>query len=88
MNRPDILFLSGFLSAILIVIAIIYGVLVQHDMLLLSWNLLLAFSINFFQTYYFLYKFCFHKSIFSFYRRILPAIVFQGIIILFFSQLA
>jgi len=88
MNRTDVLFISGFLSAILMITAIVNGVIIHHDMILLSWNLLLAFSLNFFQTYYLLYKFCFHKSVFSFYRRILPAMVFQGIIILFFSQLA
>ncbi|MEB3122932.1 MAG: oligosaccharide flippase family protein [Snowella sp.] len=88
MNRTDILFISGFLSAIIMITAIVNGIIIQRNMILLSWNLLLAFSINFFQTYYFLYKFCFHKSVFSLYRRILPAMIFQGIIILFFSQLA
>jgi PST family polysaccharide transporter len=74
MNRPDFLFLSGFLSAILMVIAIIYGVIIQHDMVLLSWNLLLACSLSFFQSYYFLYKFCFQKNVVFFFRKMtIPA---------------
>jgi PST family polysaccharide transporter len=66
MNRLGMPFVSGFLSAILMVIAIIYGVLVQHDIVLLSWDLLLTFSLNFFQAYYFLYKYCFQKSVIFF----------------------
>lgn len=81
MNRPDILFLSGLLSAIFMVIAIIYGVIIQHNMILLSWNLLLAFSINFFQAYYFLYKYCFQKNVIFFFRKMIIPIVLQCVVI-------
>lgn len=84
MNRTDILFISGFLSAILMVSAILYGVLIQGDMIMLSWNLLIAFSLNFFQAYYFMYKYCFNQNILSFYRKLfLPIIIQIGIITLF-----
>ncbi len=77
MNRPDILFLSGFLSAILMVIAIVYGIIVQRDMILLSWNLLLVFSLSFFQAYYFLYKYCFQKNVITFLQKIAVPIFLQ-----------
>ena len=84
MNRPDILFVSGFLSAILMVIGIIYGVIIQKDMILLSWNLLLAFTLNFFQAYYFLYKYCFQKNVIFFFRKMIIPIFIQGIICIIF----
>jgi PST family polysaccharide transporter len=84
MNRTDILFISGFLSTILMVSAILYGVLIQGNMIMLSWNLLIAFAINFFQAYYFMYKYCFNQNILSFYRKLFLPILTQIVVITFF----
>ena len=72
MNRADLLFLSGFLSAIVIVSAIIWGIS-QRDLITLSWALVAAFHINFFQAYYIMYSRIFHKSSFGFFIRMTPA---------------
>lgn len=84
MNRTDILFVSGFLSAILMVSAILYGVLIQGDMVMLSWDLLIAFSMNFGQTYYFMYRYCFQQNVLSFFRKLFLPIFTQITVILSF----
>jgi teichuronic acid exporter len=53
-NRTDLMFLSGFLSAILTVGGIIYGVFIGKSLVSVSYGLIIAFSINFFQGLYLL----------------------------------
>jgi PST family polysaccharide transporter len=71
MNRADLLFLSGFLSTIVMVSAIVWGVY-QRDMIALSWALVAAFHINFIQAYYIMYSRVFGKNVFSFLVRMTP----------------
>jgi O-antigen/teichoic acid export membrane protein len=57
MNRADLLFLSGVLSVVVVVMvaAIIVGI-VARDVELLCWCLVGALHVNFLQAYYYLYR--------------------------------
>jgi O-antigen/teichoic acid export membrane protein len=80
MNRADLLFLSGTLSALIMVTAIIAGI-VQRNVILLCWYLVTAFHINFFQVYYCMYRKVFGAALRGFLIRMLPAgIVVCGMI--------
>lgn len=72
MKRADLLFKSGCLSAIVVVTAIILGV-IQNDIEKICWHLVIAFHINFFQAYYYMYVKVFNVSILSFLLKMLPA---------------
>lgn len=72
MNRPNLLFLSGFLSAIVMVSAIVYGIL-QKDMIAIAWALVAAFHINFIQAYFLMYSRIFNKNLAKFFFQMLPA---------------
>lgn len=72
MNRADLLFLSGMLSAMVMVSAIVLGI-VYRDVELLCWCLVAAFHINFFQTYYYLYQKVFKAPLHWHLFRMLPA---------------
>ncbi len=61
MNRPELLFRTGLISAFIIVIAIAIGVYAR-DLLFLSWALVIAFHLSFVQSYYFLYTRVFRVS--------------------------
>jgi PST family polysaccharide transporter len=72
MNRPDLLFISGFLSAIVMVAAIIWGI-VQRDMIAMAWALVAAFHFNFFQAYFVMYSRIFKVNLLKFFTRMIPA---------------
>ncbi|MCL1073884.1 oligosaccharide flippase family protein [Shewanella dokdonensis] len=89
MNRPDILFFSGSISALLMVFSIVAGV-VFRDVILLSWLLVATFYINFFQTYYFMYRKVFFRPLYGFVYKMLPMLmlsVFLVIVEIFFKDL-
>lgn len=71
-NRADLLFLSGALSAVLTVSAIVLGI-VKRDVLVLSWGIVIAFHVNFFQAYYILYRKVFEENLSRFLFRMMPA---------------
>lgn len=72
MNRADLLFLSGTLSAIVMVGAIVAGI-IQRDIELLCWCLVAAFHINFVQAYYYMYRKVFKAPLRFHLIRMLPA---------------
>lgn len=72
MNRADLLFLSGVLGSLVMVLAIAWGIYMR-DMLLLSWGLVVAFHVNFAMVYFILYRKVFLANIARFLVRILPA---------------
>jgi O-antigen/teichoic acid export membrane protein len=81
MNRADLLFLSGFLSAIVMVAAIVWGVL-QRDMVKLSWALVVAMHINFLQAYYIMYSRIYRKNLHRFFLNMVPtASVIVGMVL-------
>lgn len=61
LNRPDLLFLSGCLSALVMISAIVIG-LYHGSILAISWMIVIAFHVNFVQAYYILYKRIFRRS--------------------------
>lgn len=74
MNQTKLLFISGVLSAVFNVSAIFLGVFfgdVYHIAIFLS----LAFTLNFFQAYYILFKFCFRQSQIVFYKMIIKTLL-------------
>ncbi len=72
MNRADLLFLSGTLSAVVMVSAICIGVFARN-IELLCWCLVIAFHINFVQAYYYLCKKVFITPLRYHLIRMLPA---------------
>jgi PST family polysaccharide transporter len=72
MNRADLLFLSGTLSAVVMVAAIITGI-VARDLDLLCWCLVGAFHVNFVQAYYYMYKKVFFAPLRRHLVRMIPA---------------
>lgn len=66
LNRADLLFYSGCLSACVMILAIIWGV-AQQNLTLLSWALVAAFHINFIQAYFIMYRLIFSKNLLKFF---------------------
>ncbi len=72
MNRADLLFWSGTLSTVVMVGAIARGIM-QRDIDMLCWSLVVGFHINFIQCYYFMYRKIFKVPLRKFLVRMLPA---------------
>lgn len=72
MNRAELLFMSGSLSAVVMVFAISIGVW-QRDLELLCWFLVGAFHINFLQAYVILYKKVFKIGLREYLIKMIPA---------------
>jgi len=53
-GRTDLLFYSGIMSAVVMVGGICYGIFIEKKMVAVGYGLIVAFTINFFQGYYFL----------------------------------
>ena len=70
-NRSDLLFVSGFLSSILMVGGVSYGVFIGKDLASVGYGLFIAFIINFFQAFYFLIKLTLKHSLIKFLQSIL-----------------
>ncbi|KKD01469.1 oligosaccharide flippase family protein [Photobacterium halotolerans] len=73
-NRVNVLFLSGLISSTFNIIAIIFGVYLG-DTKYVAFMLLFSFTCNFFQTYYFLFKYVFHESVLKFYDSLKTGIL-------------
>lgn len=65
-GRPGLMFLSGLLSAIVIILGISYGVVLKGNIQSVAIGLLVAFIINFFQCYWLMYRYVFKKSFLKF----------------------
>ncbi len=65
-NRTDLLFLSGFLSTILMVAGILYGIFIGKDLVSIGFGILIAFSINVFQAFYLLVRISLEQSYWKF----------------------
>lgn len=74
MNRTDLLFMSGALSAVLMVTAIVMGIY-SGNVELMCWYLIGAFHINFIQAYYILYKRVFLMPLTYHLLRMTPAML-------------
>lgn len=66
LNRTDLLFVSGFLSAITMVGGICYGIFIGKTLEAVGYGLIGAFCINFFQGFYFLINKALNKSLITF----------------------
>lgn len=55
-NNTKLLFVSGLLSALMMILGIVYGVFIEKSLIGTAYGLLVAFSINFIQAYFLLIK--------------------------------
>ncbi|EMN5764162.1 MULTISPECIES: oligosaccharide flippase family protein [Enterobacter] len=76
LNKPKLLFLSGFISSLVNVSGILVGI-ISRDVALLCMLINITFSINFIVTYYLLFKFCFEKPCFDFYFKLIKIVFFS-----------
>lgn len=65
-DRTDLLFLSGLLSTILVLGAILNGVFITKSLTSISFGILIAFAINLFQAFYLIVKVCLEQPFFKF----------------------
>lgn len=78
MNKPKLLFLSGAISAMFSVSAIVLGT-VLGEINYVAYFLVMAFVVNFFQAYYLLFKYCFKSSIRPFYLSLLKSVAVMSL---------
>jgi PST family polysaccharide transporter len=74
-NRTDLLFLSGFLSAILMVLGICYGVFIGKSLISIGYGLIFAFMVNFFQAFYILINRALGLSLWSFLKSLIYPLI-------------
>ncbi|MBK7105254.1 MAG: lipopolysaccharide biosynthesis protein [Ignavibacteriae bacterium] len=65
-NRTDLLFYSGLISTIFVVLGILYGIFIGKDLISIGYGILIAFSLNTFQAFYLLIKYALKNSFRSF----------------------
>lgn len=83
-GRTDLLFMSGFLSAIIMVGGTLLGI-VTHSLVILAWALVAAFGFNFFQGHYLLLCRALKSDSTIFYKEMLAplvAVAINGIVLL------
>jgi len=66
MNKPRLLFFAGMLAAFVSISGIIVGISLG-EMMYVAFFLVIAFTINFFSSYYILFRYCFMSSSKEFY---------------------
>ena len=89
-NRTDLLFYSGSLSAIIMISGVCYGIFIGKSIEAVGHGLMFSFTINFFQGFYFLIKIALKSSIRKFLKIfIFPIIVsaFVGLSLWFFVKM-
>ena len=74
MRKFKLLFILSFLSALLFMLAFLYGVS-QQSLEILCWSFNYAFLITFIITYTSMYKFLFRKNLFNFFFRTSPSLL-------------
>lgn len=79
LNRTDLLFYSGLISAVFMLSGITYGVFIGESLISVGYGLILAFCINFFQGFYILIKIALKSSLINFLKVfIFPLILSSG----------
>lgn len=79
-NRADLLFYSGLLSTILVLMGILYGVFIGKSLISVGYGILLAFCINVFQAFYLLMKYSLNRSFLKFLKLfVFPMLLTAGV---------
>lgn len=79
-NRTDLLFYSGLLSTILLVVGILYGIFIGKSLVSIGYGILLALSINVFQAFYLVVKIALNHSYLQFLKVfIFPMLLSIGV---------
>lgn len=86
-NRTDLLFYSGLLSAIFMVGGICYGIFVGKSLESIGYGLIVAFIINFFQSFYMLIHVALKESVKTFFKPFFFPILTSVIMMLIFWTL-
>lgn len=89
-NRTDLLFISGMLSAFFMVAAILLGIFYGTSLISVVFLLIFAFIINFFQTFYILLRFALGLSFIKFLNVFLFPLLISLVLVFnlyFFSEL-
>jgi len=81
-NRTDLLFVSGLLSALLMISGISYGIFINKNLESVGYGLIGAFSISFFQTFYFLFVKALSKSFFVVFKLLKIPIIISAFVLL------
>lgn len=81
-NAPKMLFLCGLFSAILTVTATCIGIFVFKTMEALAWGICIAFSLNFLQTYYTLFRITLHTAWGAFWRSLISPLILTALLCL------
>lgn len=74
MNKPKLLFISGLLSALVNILAIALGVY-AGELRYISYALVISFTLNFFQTYFFMFKYCFQSEVKEYYISLIRSLI-------------
>jgi len=80
MGRVDLLFLSGLLTATVMIASIIIGITL-NNIETLCWLLVISFYLSFVQTYYILYKIVFKKNLSEFIYKMIPCAIGVSILV-------
>ncbi|UPR26464.1 lipopolysaccharide biosynthesis protein [Vibrio cyclitrophicus] len=81
-GRADLLFVCGLFSSVTNVIAIILGIS-SGNLQILTWLLVISFSINFFQAYYIMGKYILPSGCFGVFKEIKLTLLIKAIFIIF-----
>jgi PST family polysaccharide transporter len=86
-NRTDLMFYGGLLTAIFMVLGICYGVFIEKNLVSVGYGLLIAFSINFFIWLYLLISSALKQSFLQFLKKFFfPFLISCGIGIVLFIE--
>ncbi len=85
LGKTNYLFSAGLFSSLITILAVLVGVFIGKSIYVVSFMLILAFIINFFQRYYLLIVRSFRKTMTNFFTLLYPGIIISiGIFILNF----
>ncbi|MCF2491094.1 lipopolysaccharide biosynthesis protein [Dyadobacter sp. CY347] len=86
-GRTDLLFLSGFLSAVLTIASILFGIFYFKSLSVTATLLVVSYYVNFIQAFYLLISIVLKSSLWTFFKTVLRplpmAITLAGVFILF-----
>lgn len=79
-NRTKTLFICGLISATSTVLGLCIGLFIFKSLTAVAWALVITFSFNFFQCYWFMYCRVFKKGLFVFIKELISPLVISVII--------
>ncbi|MFA6677570.1 MAG: lipopolysaccharide biosynthesis protein [Bacteroidales bacterium] len=87
-NNTRHLFISGCLSALVMISGILSGIFIFKTLESVAWCICIAIPINFIQTYFIMYRYTFKLSIIPFVKQLISPLILTIILILLYSLLS